>query len=176
MCVQALAGLAPLFSAIGTGVSVVGTLVGAKAQANAAAAAAQQSENNKIIAQRNAEDSRNRGVIAQQDQQLKTRARLGMQRNALSERSIEVSSGSALEILGDTAMTGKLDEMTTRANYEREAIGYETQAYNFSADAAQQRMAARNATTAGIFGALGTAFDGMASYGNKYGNTYGMAL
>ena len=176
MCVAVLGALAPLMSVVGTAVSAVGTLVGAKAQANAANAAAQQSENNKVIALRNAEDSRNRGVIAQQDQQLKTRARLGMQRNALSERSIEVSSGSALEILGDTAMTGKLDEMTTRANFEREAIGYQTQAYNFSADAAQQRMAAKNAMTAGVFGALGTVFDGAASYGNKYGNRYGMAL
>lgn len=176
MCVQALAGLAPLFSILGTGVSAVGTLMGAKAQSAAAAASAQQNENNKVIAQRNAEDSRNRGIVAQQDQQLKTRARIGMQKNALSERSIEVSSGSALEILSDTAMTGKLDELTTRANYEKEAIGYETQAYNFSANAAQDRMASKNAMTAGIFGAMGTVFDGVASYGNKYGNRYGMAL
>ena len=174
MCVQALAGLAPIFSALSTGVSVVGTLVGAKAQANAANAQAQQAENNKIIAQRNAEDSRNRGVVAQQDNQLKTRARIGMQKNALSERSIEVSSGSALEILSDTAMTGKLDELTIRSNYEKEAIGYETQAYNFSVDAAIKRSEAKNAMTAGIFGAVGTAFDGAASFGKNYGNRLGM--
>lgn len=171
MCIQAIAGIAPLFSALGSVVGVAGTLVQAKAQSDAATARSVQEENNKVIAQRNAQDARDRGNIEQQNQQLKTRARLGMQKNALSERNLAVSSGSALEILGDTALTGKLDEITTGNNFQREAISYETQAYNFSAQAEQSRMEAKNAKTAGVFGALGGVFDGFSKY-----NKLGMAL
>ncbi len=149
--------LGSLLQGLGAAAGVVGTVASAQATANANQAAADQAENNKIIAQRNAEDARNRGVVAQQDIQLRNRARIGQQKNELSEKNIAVSSGSALEILGDTAMFGKLDELTTRNNFEREAIAAETQAYNFSAEAEQSRMAARNASISGGINAFSTA-------------------
>jgi hypothetical protein len=145
----------------------VGTLASAKAQSNAAAASEQQNRNNAIIAERNSEDATQRGVVAQQDVQLRNRARLGQQKLALSEKNIDVSSGSALDILGDTAMMGKLDEITVRQNFEREAIGYKTQSYNFNAQAEVDRMEAKNASTAGTIGAFST---GLGSLGTIYSN------
>lgn len=165
MCFPALAavpGLGAIIQGVGVAASVVGTVAGAQAQASASQAAANQAENNKVIAQRNAEDARQRGVVAQQDIQLRNRARIGMQKNALSERGIAVNSGSALDVLGDTAMFGKLDELTARSNFEREAIGFETQAYNFDAQADIDRMAARNASITGGISAFSTALGGAA--------------
>ena len=163
MCIDpiSLSGIAGLAQVVGVGASVAGTLIGAQAQANANQAAADQNNRNAIIAQRNAEDARERGNAATQDQQMKTRARIGMQKNALSERNIAVNSGSALDILGDTAMFGKIDALTTSANFEREAIGYETQQMNFNAQAEVDRMAARNAGLAGGVSAFSTALTGV---------------
>lgn len=154
-------GFGTIAQIAGVGASVVGTVVGAQAQSQAYKASEVQNKNNAIIAQRNAEDARTRGVVAQQDVQLRNRARLGQQKNALSEKNIAVSEGSALDILGDTAMFGKLDELTTRNNFEREAIASETQRYNFDAQAEQDRMAARNAKTAGTISAFSTALGGI---------------
>ena len=165
MCVGPIAALplSTIFQGLGAVVGVVGTLASASAQSAAAQASADQNERNRVIAQRNAEDSRSRGVVAEQDQQLRTRARLGMQKNALSERNIALNTGSALDILGDTAMFGKLDALTTRTNFEREAISYEAQGMNFSAQAEMDRMEARNAARAGGINAFSTALGGMAS-------------
>lgn len=151
-------------SIIGTLASLAGTGVGAVATARAQQAQAQQEENNAIIAKRNANDARQRGIVAEQDQQLQYRAMLGKQKNILSERNISLSSGSALDIIGDTAMFGKMDALTTRGNFEREAIGYEAQSSNFSAQAEQSRMGAR----ATMFGAgvsmFNTALGGVSDY------------
>jgi len=159
MCITGLEtiGLAGLLQGAGAVAGVVGTLASASAQSAAAQSAADQNERNAIIAQRNAEDSRQRGVAQEQEQQLRTRARVGMQKNVLSERNIALNTGSALDILGDTAMFGKLDALTTRGNFEREAISYEGQQMNFNAQAEMDRMEARNAMTAGGISAFSTA-------------------
>lgn len=160
MCFSAVPLILGLAS---TAVSVVGAVQQGRAQEAAYNASAEQNKNNAIIAQRNAEDARSRGVAAEQDVQLKTRARIGMQKNALSERNISLAGGTALDLLGDTAMFGKLDSLTTRNNFEREAISAETQKYNFSAQAEQDRMAAANAKRATGINAFSTALGGLNS-------------
>lgn len=161
MCVGVL-------TAIGIGLSLVGTMVQAAGIAQEADARAQASEyqalqdqKNAILAKRNAEDSRQRGVAAEQDVQLRTRARLGLQKNILSERNIAVNSGTPLDILGDTAMFGKMDALTTRGNFEREAIAYETQRMNFDAQAELGYMEADHTREAGRIAAFSTALGGL---------------
>ena len=177
MCFPALAGLGPLLTAASTVVSVVGAVQQGNAQAAAYEAAEQQNRNNAIIAQRNAEDARTRGVAAEQDVQLRTRMRLGMQKNAFSERNISIAGGTALDVLGDTAMFGKLDALTTRQNFEREAIAAETQRYNFSAQAEQDRMSAINAERAGTINAFSTALGGLGDISKQMsGGKKGMSI
>lgn len=163
MCLPGLA-LGPVLQLFSVGVGVAGTLASAKAESAAAQAQAEQNDRNAIIANRNAEDARERGNAATQDQQLRTRARIGMQKNALSERNIAIDSGSALDLLGDTAMFGKMDALTTSANFEREAISHQTQGMNFSAQAEMDRMAARNARMAGGISAFSTALGGVSNF------------
>lgn len=170
MCFQALLaipGLAAGAQVLGVGLSVVGALSSASAQSAAAEASAQQKRNNAVIAQRNAEDARQRGVVEQQDIQMRNKARIGQQILQLSEKNIDVASGSPLDILGDTAMFGKLDELTTRDNFEREAIAAETQAYNFRAQADLDTLSAKSATTSGILNAFSAGIGGFNDYAKR---------
>jgi hypothetical protein len=167
------AGIGAITSLLGTAVSAVGAIAGGQAQAAAADAQAQQDRNNAIIAQRNAQDAIDRGNAEEQSVQLRNRARLGMQKNVLSERNISVAGGSALDILGDTAMFGKLDALTTRNNAKREAIAYEAQSSNFSAQADINAMAADNYALAGGITAFSTALGGIGTF---YQNTQKMTL
>lgn len=169
MCFAALgAGLASLFGGglstvatlAGAGVSAVGALASASAQSKAAQASADQNNRNAIIADRNAADARERGIAAEQDQQIRTRARIGMQKNVMSERNIATGVGSPLDIIGDTAMFGKLDALTTRQNAEREAISHEAQGMNFRGQAEVDRMQAKNAKVAGGLSAFSTVLGG----------------
>ncbi len=149
---------------LGTLASIGGTVVSGLAARNAAIAQQQQDRNNAIIAQRNAADARQRGTVAEQEVQMRTRAMLGKQINVLSERNISLSSGSALDIIGDTAMFGKLDALTTRQNFEREAIGYQTQSMNFNASAAQAGSRASAATYGMGASIFSTALGGVSDY------------
>lgn len=159
-------------SILGTLAGLAGTAVTGVAQMNAAEAAADQDRRNQVIAQRNAEDARGRGVAAEQDVQLRTRAMMAKQRNVLSERNIGLNSGSALDIIGDTAMFGKMDALTTRGNFEREAINYETQAMNFGASAALNDQRA----TAAMFGTGASLFDTALGGVKDYRKATGMKL
>lgn len=164
MCVGLAAGLPGLVSLLSTGASIAGVAVTAAASAQANKANAAIADNNAIIAQRNANDARSRGIAAEQEVQLRTRALIGKQINVLSERNLDVGTGSPLDIIGDTAALGKLDALTTRSNFEREAIAHETQQMNFKAQADQSRMAARSAAFEGLLGGFTTALGGAGEY------------
>ena len=163
MCIGGIAALPALLSAASTVVGVIGTISSANAQAQAARERAKQERNNAVIAGRNAQDARDRGVIAQQENQLRTRAQLGQQLNLLGERNIELS-GTSLNLLADTAMFGELDTRTIETNFEREAISAETQAYNFSAQAALSDLEAKQAKRAGMFAAVGQGLSGVSQF------------
>ena len=139
----------------------LGTFAQAKASSDAAKASANQNAMNKVIAQNNANDARDEGVVEYQDVQLRNRARIGTQQNTLSERGISVSEGSPLDILGDTAAMGKLDELTVQNNAERKAVAYETQSINYDYQSRVDKMTAKNAMTAGVLGAFGDAATGV---------------
>lgn len=158
------------FQIIGIALSALGTLATASAQSAAANAQAQQDQMNKVIAQNNANDARDQGVADAQDLQLRNKARLGTQQNILSERGISVSSGSPLDILGDTAAMGKLDELTAVNNAERKAVAYETQSIQYDYQSKVDKLQAKNAMTAGVLGALGGVASGI---GKMYNPTTG---
>lgn len=153
-------GIGAIIGVVSTAVGVVGQFQQASASAAASEHQAAVDRNNAIIAGRLALDARRRGVIAEQEAQLETQGVLGQQRAVLSARNLDIGSGSALDILGDTAMFGALDALTIRHNYEREAIAFETQQQNFSASAEMNTFRARNARTAGVFNAFSTALGG----------------
>lgn len=91
-------------------------------------------QNNAILAERQATDARARGELAERRQAIQTQQLEGRQRAALAANGVVVDTGSALDITSDTRAYGTLDQLTVRNNAEREALGFSTQAMNYSAE------------------------------------------
>lgn len=157
MCVAA-AGLLGVISTVasvaGTAVGVVGGMQAAKAEA---AASEYQAKQSRIMA----EDALKRGAAEEQAQRRKTSALEGRQRAVMAASGLDIGSGSPLSILADTAQLGELDAQTVRANANREAQQYNSQATLYSAQAKSQK-------SAGILGAMGTALGGAQTLADKW--------
>jgi hypothetical protein len=110
---------------------------------------AQVADNNATMANWQAQDALKRGVSAVNNSQIKTSQLQGTQRASLAARGIDLSQGSALDILSDTSFMGQIDANTLKDNAAKEAWAYNTQASNASANAELLRMRAGNINPAG---------------------------
>ncbi len=94
----------------------------------------QVAHNNAVTAEYQAEDAIRRGQLAEQDQRRRTALLKGTQTARLAANGIDISDGSALQILSDTDWMGEQDALTVRDNANREAWGYRVQAQNASSN------------------------------------------
>lgn len=101
-------------------------------------------------AEAQAQDSINRGNAAADEARRRNRQALGTQIATAAANGGDISTGSALDIFGDTAQFGELDALTTVNNAQREAYGYEVQASNYKT----QASAARQQGNVGAFSTL----------------------
>ena len=146
--------LGAITSLLGTGVSAVGQVQAANAEADAAEY--QQKQNNIL-----AEDALKRGAEEEQAQRRRTAALEGRQRAVLAASNIDLGSGSPLAILSDTAMLGELDATTIRGNAERESAG-------LKASANLAGMRAKSARQAGAIGAFSTVLGGISTLSERW--------
>ena len=165
-------------SIVAIGAIVVGGLIAAKGQADAAAADKNASEfqsailgNNKIIADRQAADALERGKIAADKKATETSQLIGRQRTALAAGGGVIDEGSALDLTTDTAGVGELDRLTILNNAEREALGFNIQGSNFQSEqlltdagSKARQKASRLAIAGTLVGTAGSA----ASVGAKF--------
>jgi flagellar motor component MotA len=165
---------------IGIAASIAGTAISAMGQIQAGRAAQSQANyqaavnrNNAIIAERMATDARKRGVAAVDEHNRKVAALMGRQTAVMGAAGLDLTGGSPLDILGDTAQLGRLDAMTISNNFEREALGHEAQRSNFSAEAELATMKGKSAKTASLFGAAGTIAGGIGSVAQGWYKTTG---
>jgi hypothetical protein len=167
MCVGfgALGAIASIGSSLLGGLGALQQASAASAQANYAAKVAEVNKQTSLYA---ADDARKRGAAAEEQQRLKTKQLAGRQRAVLAANGVELSSGSPLDVLTDTASVGELDALTVRGNANREALGYEAQARNYGYDANLDRMRAQAAATAGPISAAGTLIGGLGSVADKW--------
>jgi len=100
----------------------------------------------------------------------------------LAANGVDISYGTSLDLIEDTAMLGELDALTIQYNAEKNARNYDVQAQNFASDAILQRYAGQNVRTAANINALSagiqglgkigsTLSSGMGNLGNTAGNT-----
>lgn len=89
----------------------------------------QVAEIGKKTAEAQALDAQQQGQIERQERRLKTRMQIATQQVGFAAQGME-QSGTALDILGDTAMFGEIDENRITANADRRAFGYKTDAFN----------------------------------------------
>lgn len=101
-------------------------------------------ENNAIIQKRMAEDAQDRGQAQESMRRLQSGREISQQRAAMAAGGRDVTTGSALDVLSDSAQMAELDALTIRSNAQREAYGSEVQASNFEAEAGLPRTRGRN--------------------------------
>lgn len=170
MCEPTTIAVAALaLSAVSTGVAAYGQIQQGKAAKNAADYQAQVARNNQIIAERKAEDARARGKIASGENDLRTRQLIARQRTGIAGSGQLVDTGSGAEITSDTAALGKLDSLRIVNNAEREASGFENQAFNFGAESELQSFTGKNALGASRTQAFGTLISGAGEVAGKWG-------
>jgi hypothetical protein len=129
---------------------------------------AQVDANNAQIVEWQAQDAIKRGDIEEQQHRLKVAQLAGRQRSALAASGVDVSSGSALDVLGDTAELGELDALTIRSNAAREAYNYRVQASNAQAASSLNALSAKNAKTSSYIGATSSLLSGANSMADKW--------
>lgn len=148
---------------IGAGVTLGSGAASANAQRNSAEYNAAVGEINAEISEQQAQDAIARGEADVSAYRTQINALRGRQRAAIGSSNIEMS-GSALDLMVDTATVGELDIQTIRNNAAREAYGYRVQGLN-------QRLGGTLDRYEGRARATGTLLTSAASaYGNYYQN------
>jgi len=151
---------------------VVSSVVGAFGQiqqGQAANAAAQYqariAQMNAEMADRRAQDAIERGREEEQKHRRDVSQLIGKQTVAQAANGLDLSFGSPLDLIVDTAVMGELDALTIRKNSYREEQDYRQQAANYRAEGEMQRMAGKNAKKQSLFAAGGTLLGG---FGDAY--------
>ncbi|MGY4333194.1 hypothetical protein ACVWWG_007611 [Bradyrhizobium sp. LB7.2] len=164
-----------LMTALTIGSTILGA-AGAVQQGQAAAASgrynAQVSDMNATLADRRAKDALDRGAIAEQRKRQEVAGFVGKQTAAMAANGVDLSFGSPLDTLTDTAIMGELDALTIRTNANRESYDYRVQGVSQRSQAVMQRAQADSAETGGYLKAGGTI---LAGGGQAYGRFKGLS-
>lgn len=160
---------------ISIGATVLATQQQAAAQKDAGRAAQQRSEyqatiarNNKIVADRAATDALAIGGRDAAQAGIEARRLKGVQTAALAGAGIGLSSVTAQDIIGDTAGAATLDQLTIRANAQRQANAFITQGQQFETDATLNILEGQQAVRAAGFRQGTTLLAGAGSVASKW--------
>ena len=127
---------------------------------------AQVDKQNAEIAQKNAAVERQTGIEEARLQRMKTLQVVGSQKTAMAANNMDVTQGTSLDIIQDTAAMGELDALQIETNYERKALAYEQQANNFSNQANLDVIAGKNAYKTGKINAVTEGLNGVSKLGS----------
>lgn len=122
---------------------------------------AKVAKKNADIAQQNADQERQAGLEDARWQRIKTLQTIGAQQVAMAGNGIDITSGTALDTIEDTAQMGELDALMIQYNSERAAQNYEQQANNFNNQANLDVIAGKNAATAGLINGVAYGLNGL---------------
>lgn len=102
----------------------------ASAQKQSGNVQAQVAEMNAKISDQAANDAINRGGAEADKQRSRARQLAGTQSATMAANGVDLGTGGAMDILGDTAAMGELDALTVLNNASREAYGHRVSAFN----------------------------------------------
>lgn len=172
MCLP-VAGIAAAtwFQAASLAVTAVATYSSISSQKANAEYNADIARNNQIIANQRGDDAIRRGELDEIRHRLKVEQVKGSQRSALAAQGVDLSDGSALDAVLDTAEYGELDALIIRKNAEREAYGYRVQGYNAGAQANLYDSQASNLSP--FTSTLGTVLSGASSVADSWSSAFG---
>ncbi len=169
MCVP-LVALAAVASVAGTAVSFFGMQQQASSAAASANYQAQVARNNAVIQENNAQAAIQAGQTEEQNQRRKTAQLEGAARAAIGANGVSTTSGTSLDVLGDTAKLGELDALTIRSNAGRTAYNYRVEGMSQTAEAGLDVAKGQAAKTAGAIGGMSTLLSGATSLSDKFLN------
>ncbi|EJZ17397.1 hypothetical protein NE852_12850 [Rhizobium sp. Pop5] len=156
---------------IGLALALGSTLVSAAGSVQQGQAAKAAGKYNQQVAEMNAELSERRAQDAlergQQEEQRKRQevARIqGAQTAAMAANGLDITFGSPLDTLVDTATLGELDALTIRTNAYREAYDHRVDAVNQRAGGTLERAKGDAAAKGGYLAAAGTILTGAGKY------------
>ena len=149
-------------------VSAYGQYQSGKAQEAASEYNAQVQENNARVAEQYAKAAEARGDDEARQKRIDAERMASRQQAVLAAKGIDISTGTPLDILGDTAMYGELDAQTIKYNAGLEAYQQRATASNALSQAELSRMEGRQAAKAGTMQAFGTLIGGASKAGNQY--------
>src|SRR5690606_27473851 len=112
------------FGLVGSVISGVGQMQAASAHAKAAEYNAKVQDMNARIAERQARDAIERGQDEEQRKRMEVQRILGQQKAAMAANGVDLTFGSPMDVIVDTAVLGELDALTIRSNAYREAYQY----------------------------------------------------
>lgn len=147
------------FAPVAIGLSALGSVSQANQARQAGQAANQAAQYNAQVSEAQATDALQRGEANAAQIRGRTRQQIGRQTTALAGAGVDVGSGSALDIISDTAAFGSMDEQTARSNAMREAYGFRTQSQQQRLQGQQARQAGRNQATSSILGGAARTFN-----------------
>lgn len=149
-------------AAIPAAIAAVGAYKAASAQKDADKWQAQVAGANAQTSEALAVDAIARGNVAANDVRRRGEQMAGRQRAVMAARGLDLTQGSPLSILQDTAYFTAADIATTKSNAAREAWGYRTQKANYQNQAifAQSRADQINPLFQGAMGAGASYFGG----------------
>lgn len=168
-------GTNPLLALMGAGTKAVGAYNASSAQRSSLDYQASVAQNNAILDQDKASVAEDNGVIAVQNQDLKTAQLLGMQRANLGANGVVMNQGSARDLQTSTVMMGDKDAAQLQTNAMRDAWGYTTMANDQNANASALKSMAgsvspANATMSSILGSAGQVSPAMRLLSQSTGN------
>jgi multidrug efflux pump subunit AcrA (membrane-fusion protein) len=138
---------------IGAGVSAIGSIASANAQANA-------QEQQAAYYDRQAERERKKGAYESAREDRKNRKIAGSQRNRAANSGLSMDTFEA--VMDDTLIEGNLDEQAIRYSAE-------TQAQSLNEQAAIKRSEAGATRQAGMFGAISPMIKSVGTMFNSFG-------
>lgn len=167
-----MGAVAPIIAIAATALSTVAGVAGSIQQGQAARKQAEYqaavARNNRIIAERKAEDARERGAVEERQHRLMVAQRIGSQRASAAGRGVLVDVGSAADLTADTAQFGELDALTIRSNAEREAQAFEAEGRGFEAEAGLHQLRGRTAERESFLEAGGTFLSGTSKVADRW--------
>lgn len=151
---------------IAAGFRAFGVLQQSRAERNESDFKNRIAQNNANIAFNNADRALEKGEADIADKRRETRQRKGLQIAQLAAQGFDISQGTSIDILGDTAALGELDVLRIEADAENQASNFRAQGTNFETEVALGRVQKKNIRRAGRTRAVGTLITGAGAAGS----------
>ena len=125
-----------LLGLLGLGLGAYGSYQQSKATKDAYAQQAEVERQNKVLAEMQAKDALERGVLAGQGHRRQVGQLKGNQIASMAARGLDLGEGTAADVLASTDIMAEYDEKMIQANAQKEAEGFRMMGKNYAGNAA----------------------------------------